>query len=398
MNKAPAVLFVTTSFPRFPGDFAGSFIYRFARYLVEDGVPVTVLAPAAAAYPIQETMSGIYVRRFTYFWPPQRQRLAYDGGGILANMRLSWLARLQVPLFFLALLWRLWREQDQHQIIHCHWLPTAAAALLTRPFSRTKPPIVFTNWGSDTRLMPTWLTRWVVQRVEGCISTAVETDEHLRQAGRDDFRRIMAPVEEERFNREVVAPDLAQELGLTPDVPVIAFVGRLNYFKDPLTFIRACGRVQEQGVPFIALVAGDGDLQAECQAEVTRLGLADTVRFLGMRSDPERVLRLAAATVHISPIENTWANAIAEAMFMSVPVVLTRVGYTERLFTHERDCLLIPPQDPDVLASALIRLLTDAGLGQHLATGAWNLLREQKKEKRAIVTAVRAYYDELLRE
>ena len=100
MNKAPAVLFVTTSFPRFPGDFAGSFIYRFARYLVEDGVPVTVLAPAAAAYPIQETMSGIYVRRFTYFWPPQRQRLAYDGGGILANMRLSWLARLQVPLFF----------------------------------------------------------------------------------------------------------------------------------------------------------------------------------------------------------------------------------------------------------------------------------------------------------
>ena len=85
-------------------------------------------------------------------------------------------------------------------------------------------------------------------------------------------------------------------------------------------------------------------------------------------------------------------------MFMSVPVVLTRVGYTERLFTHERDCLLIPPQDPDALASALIRLLTDAGLGQHLATGAWNLLREQKKEKRAIVTAVRAYYDELLRE
>ena len=44
-KRVRSVLFVTTSFPRFCGDFAGSFVFRFAKYLVSDGVQVTVLAP-----------------------------------------------------------------------------------------------------------------------------------------------------------------------------------------------------------------------------------------------------------------------------------------------------------------------------------------------------------------
>jgi hypothetical protein len=39
------VTFLTTSFPRFGGDYAGVFVYDLARGLVEAGVGVTVLAP-----------------------------------------------------------------------------------------------------------------------------------------------------------------------------------------------------------------------------------------------------------------------------------------------------------------------------------------------------------------
>jgi glycosyltransferase involved in cell wall biosynthesis len=395
-KRVLSVLFVTTSFPRFSGDFAGSFVLRFAKYLVRERVRVTVLAPGAAGFPTEGILEGIKVHRFPYFYPKRHQRLAYDGGGMLANIRRSGLARLQIPFFFLATIRIILGYQDRFDLIHCHWLPTAIAALIARPFSRTKPPIVFTNWGSDTRLLPAWLTRWLVVRVEGCISTAVETDEHLFAMGRTEFRRIMAPVDEERFNRTAVPPDMRRELDIDEEIPVAAFVGRLNYFKDPLTFIRACAILKREGVSFVAPIAGDGDLMTECQQAIQRFGLHAQVLLLGMRSDPERLFRIATVAVHISPVENTWANAIAEAMFMDVPVILSNAGYTERLFTHERDCLIVPSQSPMALAEALKRLIEDEALRKRLAKGARELLRRYKKDSASIVQEVRAYYEELL--
>ncbi len=390
------MLFVTTSFPRFSGDFAGSFVFRFAKYLASAGIQVTVLAPGAVGFPTKSNLERIEVHRFPYFYPERYQCLAYEGGGILANIRHSWLARIQVPLFSLAMIRVILRYQDRFDLIHCHWLPTAVAALIARPFSRTKPPIVFTNWGSDTRLLPTWLTRWVLARVEGCISTAIETDEHLLAIGRAEFRRIMAPVDEERFNRAAILPDMREELDIDQETPVVAFVGRLDCFKDPLTFIRACAILNREDISFVAPIAGDGDLMPECQQAIQQAGIEDQVLLLGMRSDPERLFRIATVAVHVSPVENTWANAIAEAMFMDVPVVLSDAGYTERLFTHERDCLIVPVQDSVALAEALKRLIEDEALCRKLTKGARELLRRSKKDSASIVQEVRAYYEELL--
>jgi len=340
-------------------------------------------------------MEGIQIYRVPYFYPTRLQRLAYVGGGILANIRRGWLARVQVPLLFFTTVWAIVRYQERVDLIHCHWLPTAVAALMARLFSRTKPAIVLTNWGSDTRLLPAWLTRWTVARVEGCISTAVETDEHLHATGRTEFRRIMAPVDEERFMRTAVAADMRHELDIDEDIPVVPFVGRLDAFKDPLTFIRACAVLKQHGVSFLAPIAGDGALMSECQQEIERYALHDCIILLGTRLDPERLFRIATAAVHISPVENTWANVIAEAMFMEVPVVLSNAGYTQCLFTHEKDCLIVPAQNPVALAEALQRLIEDGGLRTKLARGARELLRQYKKDSASIVQEVRAYYDEI---
>src|SRR5215510_11957203 len=138
-KRVCSVLFVTTSFPRFRGDFAGSFVFRFAKYLASDGVQVTVLAPGAVGYPTRDNIEGMPIYRFPYFYPARLQQLAYTGGGILANLRRGWLAKVQVPLFFLATLWAIVRYQEHCDLIHCHWLPTALAALMARPFSHSKP-------------------------------------------------------------------------------------------------------------------------------------------------------------------------------------------------------------------------------------------------------------------
>jgi glycosyltransferase involved in cell wall biosynthesis len=396
-QRVRTVLFVTTSFPRFPGDFAGSFVFRFAKYLARDGAQMTVLAPGAPGYPVTEQMEGVRVHRFSYFYPTKYQRLAYGEGGILARIGQSWLAKLQIPLFFLAMVMNIRRYQKHVDIIHCHWLPTALAALVARVYSRAKPAIILTNWGSDTRHLPAWLIRWTVARMDGCISTAVETDEHLLDAGRTEFRRIMAPVDEDRFRPSIHHQNLRQELGIDTNIPVITFIGRLIAPKDPLTFIRACSLLKQRNVPFVALVAGDGDLMPSCQKEVQQYGLHEQVRLLGMRSDPERLLGIATASVNISSVENTWANVIAEAMFMGVPVVLSDAGYTKHLFTHEKDCFIIPSQNHHDLADALQCLMYEKNLRLKLIEGAKELLRSYKKDSRSVVRETRDYYDEIQR-
>jgi glycosyltransferase involved in cell wall biosynthesis len=206
----------------------------------------------------------------------------------------------------------------------------------------------------------------------------------------------MSPVDEERFSRPAVPASLRKELRICEDVHVIAFIGRLDRFKDPLSFIRACGILKRQRMQFLAMVAGDGKLMPHCRREIAAQGLQKHVLLLGMRSDPERLLRIASAMVHISPIENTWANAIAEAMFMDVPVVLSNAGYTSRTFTHEKDCLIAPARNPNALAGALQRLLLDEDLRASLTKGARELLRAYKKDSSAIISQTRDYYDELL--
>ena len=80
---------------------------------------------------------------------------------------------------------------------------------------------------------------------------------------------------------------------------------------------------------------------------------------------------------------------------MEVPVVLSNAGYTQFLFTHEKDCLIVPAQNPVALAGALQRLLEDGALRTQLTRGASELLRQHKKDRASIVHEVRTYYDEL---
>ncbi|BHH82932.1 glycosyltransferase family 4 protein [Desulforhopalus sp. 52FAK] len=394
-SKASSVLFVTTSFPRFKNDFAGSFIHRFAKYLVRDGVKVTVLAPHGPGLTPYENMDGISVERYKYFLPRSYQCLAYGTSGILSNIRNSLLAKLQVPLYMLATIFTIIRNQNNYDVIHCHWLPTAIAAIIARLVSSKKTPIVLTNWGSDTRILPKKLTRWTIKRIDGCISTAVETDEHLKEAGCKSFRRIMAPIDEERFNNSHVPTDLRIELDIPLTTPVIPFIGRLDEFKDPITFIHACSLLKDEGINFIALIAGDGDLMDMCSYEINNLSLHNEVILLGLRNDPERLLKIATATVHISPIENTWANSIAEAMFMEVPVVLTDVGYTQKTFTHLNDCFIIPPKNANALKNALKLLIENDDLRHKIIAGANQLLHKNSKDSVSIVQMTRKYYDEL---
>src|SRR5258705_12607125 len=86
------VLFLTHSFPRHPGDAAGSFVLRLPTALVDEGGSVRVVTPSASGLAAVEQMGPVEVHRFRYA-PRVLETLAYTGN-MASQVRDSWGARL----------------------------------------------------------------------------------------------------------------------------------------------------------------------------------------------------------------------------------------------------------------------------------------------------------------
>src|SRR6202007_1965732 len=106
---------------------------------------------------------------------------------------------------------------------------------------------------------------------------------------------------------------------------------------------------------------------AEVHERVASRGLGERIRFLGQRSDVPQLL--AAADIHCQP--NTgpepFGVAFIEAMYAGLPVVTTAMGGALEIVQEECG-VLVPPDDPQALADALLPLIRDKDLRARFAT------------------------------
>jgi glycosyltransferase involved in cell wall biosynthesis len=144
------------------------------------------------------------------------------------------------------------------------------------------------------------------------------------------------------------------------------------------------------------VLAGDGPLRRELEAEARTLGISDRCVILGYRSDVPELLAVADLFVLPSLYEGL-PISVLEAMAAGRPVVATAIGGTDEAITSELSGLLVPPRDPVALASAIRRLRADPALAARLASAG----RERvEREFSTDVTArqVMQIYDEVLAE
>ncbi|MFL5349886.1 MAG: glycosyltransferase, partial [Hyalangium sp.] len=96
---------------------------------------------------------------------------------------------------------------------------------------------------------------------------------------------------------------------------------------------------------------------AELEALASGLGIRERVRFLGQRSDVQRLL--AAGDLHCQPntASDSFGLAFIEALHAGLPVVTTSMGGP--LETIDSTCGVLVPPAPEPLAQALQRLIQD---------------------------------------
>jgi len=148
---------------------------------------------------------------------------------------------------------------------------------------------------------------------------------------------------------------LPAELGEGPLVGVIA---RLQPEKGLDHFLKAAARVAALVPEARFIVVGDGPLRGELEALARRIGVGESVCFLGFRADAREVTGLLDVLVVPSLTEGS-PLVVLEAMAAGVPVVASDVGGIPDQIRHEREGLLVPPGDPKALEVALLCLLRD---------------------------------------
>lgn len=154
--------------------------------------------------------------------------------------------------------------------------------------------------------------------------------------------------------------------------PYVLAVGRLGLRKGFEDLIE-CARLVRRRVPDARFrIAGTGPLEKSLRAQIARAGLSAHVELLGHISDRQEIIRLyqrAAVFVHPAHYEGL-PTVLLEAMACGRPVVATAVSGALDVVQPEVNGLLVPPHHPGEMAAAILRLLSNPELANHVGQAA----------------------------
>ncbi|SPP66143.1 glycosyltransferase [Nitrospira lenta] len=148
------------------------------------------------------------------------------------------------------------------------------------------------------------------------------------------------------------------ELAIVGRYPVLGVVGSLYPVKGHRFLVSAMPEIIRRWPRAVLLVIGRGELEASLKAQAEQLGIADNIRFLGMRSDVPRLLSVLDVFV-LPSLSEGLSLALLEAMASGQPVVATAVGGNPELVDQGQTGFLVAPEDAGSLAIKLVELLED---------------------------------------
>ena len=381
------VCILTTSFPRFKGDSAGTFIYSLVSLLSQKGIDFEVIAPHESGSHFFERWGNIHINRFPYFFPLKYQRLCY-GDGLLNNLRNSRLAAVQTPFFimveFLYLLYIL--RKKRIDLIHAHWsLPQGFLGILAGHL--LKVPCITTLHGSDVfglrRPIFRLPNKFAIRHADICTANSRATAKKALQiAACRNLMIIPMGVDLNHFQKTTEVGDLRKKLRL--DGQVILSVGRLIDLKGTDYLIKALPKVLLRFPQTKALIIGSGPQKSYLLNLAKELHIKDSVVFIGQIPHSQMAKYYSLADVFVLPsITNKMGETegfgvvLLEAMACGLPVIGSDTGGIPDIIKDGETGLLFRQKDSPDLANQIIKLLTDGDLGKKMVANARNLIETQ---------------------
>jgi len=358
---------LTSTFPRWEGDCEPPFVFELCRRL-RDRFDVVVLAPHAAGAMSRESLAGMEVIRFRYFFG-QWEMLAYQGG-ILAKLKQHSACYLLVPFFLASQLIALLRilRREKIDVIHAHWLiPQGLIALAARFLNGGRfPALLCTSHGSDLlglhgRFFAA-LKRMVMRHANAVTVVSRPMKAYALALGADERKLSVIPMGIDVTGLFVPPPAGGERS------PELLFVGRLVASKAADVLIEAMPAILAECTEATLTIVGDGPEKARLEILAKALGIADRVNFLGAIANSELPALYRRAAIFVSPsLEEGFGLTLVEALACGCAAIASDLPATREIVVDGKTGLTVPPGDSAAIARTALLLLADAPLRRSLS-------------------------------
>jgi phosphatidyl-myo-inositol alpha-mannosyltransferase len=249
-------------------------------------------------------------------------------------------------------------RDEQFDVLHLHE-PLTPGATITALVMRTAP-IVATFHAAGESLSYKYLSaplKGFASAIDHRVAVSKDAVQLAQRYLGGDYQILPNGVELDRFLS-------TSRIATSSDRQSVFFCGRHEPRKGLEVLLRAHATLPDNVDIWIASEGPETERLKREWAGESRL------IWLGRISDAEKAQRLSQADVFCAPSlgGESFGVVLIEAMAASTPIVASALDGYMNVATHEVDALLVEPNDPQALESALRRILLDQDLAQRLVS------------------------------
>lgn len=266
-------------------------------------------------------------------------------------------------------------DQQQADILHLHGYGATTFGRLAAAI-RGYPVLLHEHANHTTT---PWFQqvadRWLEPYTDLAIGVSKSTAEFVTTARlippeRTKVVYLGAPLDEfARPRSEAEVARARESLGIEPGIMAIGTVTRLMPSKGNQYLVEALAQTLAQHPHARGFIIGEGELQADLEAQASALGIRDRISFPGFVRDVGAALSALDLVVFPSLWEGT-PLTVFETLAMGKPIVASDADGLKDVLSPDVDCLMVPKGDSGALARAIARLVVDDALSRRLAAAA----------------------------
>ena len=185
----------------------------------------------------------------------------------------------------------------------------------------------------------------------------------LKNEGAPESKIILSynGIDASEFRQTTPDPSQLADLGMQQEDFIITCVANLIPYKGHSDIVSALrlvsNRARKIGLrpPRMLFVGDDRGIQAELEKQAFEEGVADLLKFSGLRANIPQILNASDMAI-LASHEEGMSNALLEYMCCALPIIATDVGGNRELLGDTG--LLVAPRSPKDLAAAIFDLYT----------------------------------------
>ncbi len=262
--------------------------------------------------------------------------------------------------------WTVWKltgvlKQEKVDILHCHLHKASVYGAIAASVAGV--PVVFSHVHGLNRSR-SWqrklINRLVLRKVNKIFAVGESVRKDVLESNPflspEKVVSLGNSIDYGRYNQVEISKQQAKEdIGLKADSFVFGTIGRLTLTKGYSYLIEAFAQLKEQ-IPSAHLIfVGEGRLQNELEQQAAETPYADSIHFLGPRSDITSILKAMDVFV-LSSVAEGLPRSLLEAMAAKVPCIGTKVGGIPEILADGEFGYLVSPKDDDALAEAMMKI------------------------------------------